>query len=325
MPTYNSLVTRADVSLPEDKLSEIFSAAADESIVLRLSRRLRDAKTDELKMRVNAELPIVYFVDEVGKTSTFPNSTLKQTTAVDYNDTTLYIRELATIVPVPQSVWNDADFSLQGDISSKIRGAIAKKLDATILFGTQSSDSPDEWPTGVFTGMPAAHKLAYNAGSGDLYDNLAGDLGAMAQVELDGYMNSAIVGASRLRGMVRGLRADSGNGMPIFSPSARVGEPDILAGVPYYTPMNGGFDGSKALAIVGDWSQLVYSIGEEPKFEVFNTGVIQDGTGAIVYNLLQQDMVALRVTFRMGWALPTPAQFVTVSGTQYPFAAVTPA
>ena len=37
-------------------------------------------------------------------------------------------------------------------------------------------------------------------------------------------------------------------------------------------------------------------------------GVIQDpSTKAIVYNLAQQDMVALRVVMRMGWsALPTP-------------------
>lgn len=325
MTVYNSLVSRADLSLPEDKLSEIFSAAVEGSAVLPLARKLRNARSDELKMRVSAELPVAYFVDEVGKTSTFPNSTLKQTTAVDYNNTTLYIREIATIVPIPQSVWNDADFDVQGDISNKVRGAISKLVDASILFGTQSSDSPDEWPTGIFTGMPAGHKFVYNGNSTDLYGNLAGDLGAMAQVELDGYANTAILGALRLRGMVRGLRADSGTGAPIFSPSARAGEPDILAGVPYFTPRNGGFDGSKALAIVGDWTQLVYSIGDDVRFDLFDTGIIQDGNGAIVYNLLQNDMVALRVTFRMGWALPTPVQNVTVSGVQYPFAAVTPA
>jgi len=133
MTVYNSLVSRADLSLPEDKLSEIFSAAVEGSAVLPFAKRLRDARSDELKMRVNAELPIAYFVDEVGKTSTFPNSTLKQTTAVDYNDTTLYIREIATIVPIPQAVWNDADFNVQGDISTKVRGAISKLVDASIL------------------------------------------------------------------------------------------------------------------------------------------------------------------------------------------------
>lgn len=324
MTVYNSLVSRADVSLPEDKLAEIFSAVNEDSVVLSLGRRLRNAKTDELKFRVTAENPIAYFVDEVGKTSTYPNSTLKQTTAVDYNDTTVYIREIATIVPIPKNVWAEADFDLQGDISQKIRTAIGKLVDSTVLFGTKTSDSPDDWPTGIFTGMPAAHKIAYDAGSGDLYDNLAGDLGVMAQVELDGYMNTAMVGALRLRGMVRGLR-DASTGLPIFSPSARVGEPEVLAGVPYITPRNGGFDASKALGIVGDWKELVYTIGDDVAFEVFDTGVIQDGNGAIVYNLMQQDMVALRVTFRMGWALPLKTQWITVSGVQYPFAAVTPA
>jgi HK97 family phage major capsid protein len=323
MTVYNSLVSRADVALPEDKLAEIFSAANEDSAVLSLGRRLRNAKTDELKFRVTAENPIAYFVDEVGKSSTYPNSTLKQTTAVDYNDTTVYIREIATIVPVPKNVWAEADFDLQGDISQKIRTAIGKLVDATVLFGTKTSSAPDDWPNGIFTDMPAGHKFAYNASSGDLYDNLAGDLTAMAQVELDGYANTGIVGSLRLRGMVRGLRDDD-TGLPIFSMSARAGEPDILAGVPYLTPRNGGFDASKALAIVGDWKELVYTIGDDVTFDLFDSGVIQDGNGAIVYNLMQQDMVALRVTFRMGWALPLKTQWVTVSGVQYPFAAVTP-
>jgi hypothetical protein len=55
---------------------------------------------------------------------------------------------------------------------------------------------------------------------------------------------------------------------------------------------------------------------------VFDTGVIQDGSGAITHNLMQEDKVALRVTFRYGFALPTPATGITVSGVQYPFAAL---
>lgn len=30
-------------------------------------------------------------------------------------------------------------------------------------------------------------------------------------------------------------------------------------------------------------------------------------TEGIIYNLAQQDMTALRIVFRMGWALPNPA------------------
>lgn len=324
MTVYNSLVSRADLSLPEDKLAEIFTAAGDDSIVLKLGKRLRDARNDELKVRVAAENPIAYFVDEVGKTSTFPNSDLKQTTSVDYNDATLYVREIAVIVPIPEATWKDADFDVQGTISQAIRTAIAKKIDSAVLFGTSATDAPDEWPDGIFTDMPAAHKIAYNAGSGDLFDNLLGDLGAMAQVELDGHEVTGIVSSLRFKGMARGLR-DATSGVPLFLPAMAAGTPDTINGIPYYTPRNGGFDGSQALAIVGDWSNLVYTIGEDVRFKLFDTGSIQDGNGTVVYNLMQQDMVALRVTFRMGWNVLTPAPWVTVSGVDYSFAAITPA
>lgn len=50
-------------------------------------------------------------------------------------------------------------------------------------------------------------------------------------------------------------------------------------------------------------------------------GVIQDpSTKAIVYNLAQQDMIALRITFRMGWALPNPATQLNGDRTGCPFA-----
>ena len=36
-------------------------------------------------------------------------------------------------------------------------------------------------------------------------------------------------------------------------------------------------------------------------FKIFTEGVIQDDSGTIIYNLMQQDMSAMRMTFRVGW------------------------
>jgi hypothetical protein len=52
--------------------------------------------------------------------------------------------------------------------------------------------------------------------------------------------------------------------------------------------------------------------------------VIQDQAGNIVYNLAQQDMVALRAVIRLGFALPNaPTMLNETDATRFPFAQLT--
>jgi len=61
-----------------------------------------------------------------------------------------------------------------------------------------------------------------------------------------------------------------------------------------------------ALMFSGDWTQLVWSMRQDITFKVSTEGVIQDGSGDTIFNLFQQDMVALRAVMRLGFALPNP-------------------
>lgn len=91
-------------------------------------------------------------------------------------------------------------------------------------------------------------------------------------------------------------------------------------------PQNGAFDTSVAQLIVGDFSQAVYAIRQDITVKILDQGVIQDpDTKAIVYNLAQQDMIALRVVFRMGWNLPNPATAMDRNRLTCPFAYLEPA
>ena len=71
-------------------------------------------------------------------------------------------------------------------------------------------------------------------------------------------------------------------------------------------PINGAWDKSKALMVSGDFSQLVFSIRQDITFKLFTEGVVQNTDGTIAYNLMQNDMVALRAVMRMGWEVPNP-------------------
>jgi len=59
---------------------------------------------------------------------------------------------------------------------------------------------------------------------------------------------------------------------------------------------------------------------------VFDTGVVTDDSSLVVANLMQEDLVAIRVTFRIGWALPNPVNIVNPdNATRFPFSALIPA
>jgi hypothetical protein len=74
-----------------------------------------------------------------------------------------------------------------------------------------------------------------------------------------------------------------------------------------------------ALAVVGDYSMAVVGVTQDLTYKVLDQAVITDDEGAIVYNLPQQDMLALRVVARFGFAIANPvSRNAPTDG--YPFA-----
>jgi HK97 family phage major capsid protein len=126
-----------------------------------------------------------------------------------------------------------------------------------------------------------------------------------------------------MKAKLRGLR--DANGVPIFLRSMADKTTYELDGAEVMFPKNGGFDATSALMIVGQAKEAVYSIRQDITYKVLEEAVIQDDNGDIIFNLAQQDMVALRCVMRMGWQLPNPVNRIQpVAANRYPFGVLTP-
>jgi len=332
MTDYDQYVSRADASnylLPDQYSKEIIQALPTSSFCLRMMKKLPNMNAKTYKMPVLNSFAAAYFVGEVTGARDATNT--KKTTSLAWTGVDLTAEELAVIVPVPESVLQDmasGGYDLWAEAKPRLLEAIGAKIDSAILFDSSGSIAPASWPDGIVVQAVAASNvvdISAQIGAGldfaDYADAILADNGLFSLVEQDGYIVNGALGAIAMMGRLRGIRAT--DGQFIFMNDMKEANDYRLAGVPLSFPNNGAFDPAAVLLAVGDWSQAVYSIRTDITFKVATEASIHDNTGALIYNLFQDDMVALRVTMRMGWALPNPKNLINAS-TQFPFAVLTP-
>ncbi len=302
---------RAEALIQEQVVSTIFQDAPKQSVFMSLARKLPNMTSKQTRIPVLDMLPVAYWVN--GDTG------FKQTSQQAWDNVYLTAAELAVIVPIPEAVLDDADFDILGEVTPRVNEAIGARVDAAVLFGT---NRPTEWQNDIIT---MARQAGNNVSGGAVtYDTLLGENGVISKVEESGHMVNGAIAPMAMRGKLRGIKNTSGT--PLFKSDMQGSTQYALDGAPLYFPQNGAFDASIAQMIVGDWSQAVYSIRQDVTTKILDQGVIQDpNTKQIIYNLAQQDMIALRVVFRMGWALPNPATALNSDRTLVPFAYLEPA
>jgi hypothetical protein len=72
--------------------------------------------------------------------------------------------------------------------------------------------------------------------------------------------------------------------------------------------------------IAGDWTQGIIGVRQDVTWKMLDQAVITDANGQIVFNLPQQDMVAMRVVCRYGFQVPNPINRMNqVEANRYPF------
>lgn len=289
-----NIVNRTDLSglIPEPVTREIIQGVTEGSAVLQMGRRLPNMTSKTQTMNVLDMLPTAYFVN--GDTG------MKQTTKMKWDKKKIYAEEIAVIVPIPEAVLDDADYDIWGEVRPRLVEAFGKVIDSAILFGT---NKPTSWRDSVLDTCKKAGSVV--AATPYIYDDIMAEGGVITKVEESGYLVNGIMSAIQMRAKLRGLK--DLNGVPLFKTDMQGATPYALDGSPMYFPRNGAFDTTKALMFAGDWTELVYSIRQDITFKIFDQGVVQDPSdNSIVYNLMQNDMVALRAVMRLGWEIPNP-------------------
>lgn len=285
--------TGAESLIPTQEANEIIQGVVTQSAVLSRGRKLANMTSRQYRIPVLDMLPVAYFVN--GDTGQ------KQTTKQAWDKKFITAEEIAVIVPIPESVLDDSEYDIWGEVRPRIVEAFGQKIDGAVLFGV---DKPSTWRADVVSTATTAGAVVTLGSADPLYDKIMGEDGVIAKVEQSGYFVNGHMADISMRAKLRGLKDDNGN--PIFKSDMQSGTTYSLDGSPMNFPNNGAFDKSKALMISGDFSQLVYSIRQDITFKLFTEGVIQNSDGTIAYNLMQNDMVALRAVMRLGWEIPNP-------------------
>lgn len=318
---YNSIISRTDAAalIPEEVTYELLEGVEEQSAVMRLGRRLQNMSRGQLRMPVVSALALAYFVN--GDTG------LKQTSEMDWTDKYVDAEELAVIVPIAESVLDDSEIDIWGEVRPSVEEAFGLAIDQAVLYGT---NIPASWTTnlgaaGLVAGANAAGHEISNGDYNDMYESTlgeagGGDDGLFMLVEADGYMVTGSIAHISTRGKLRNIRDSNGN-LIFKTNTMQEGTVYALDGTPLFFPLHGGISSTYWL-ISGMWRNLVYSMRKDVTYKVLTEAVIQDGAGNIVYNLAQQDMVALRAVMRLGFALPQPVTRMD-SGSGYPFATLT--
>jgi len=266
----------------EQDYKEIFSDVQHQSQALALLRRLPNMTTNKGKIAVLDLLPVSYWQGS--------DTAKKQTSNAAWKNKYLEAAELAVIIPIAESTLEDADYDIWAEVKPLIASAIAKKIDEAIFLGV---DKPAGFPDGIVD-QALSHGFSFARGADTFYNAVSKGMGKVEEV---GVSVNGILGGPSIKKAFREMVDTTGQLI--------VG--DEISALPRHIVENGAWDGTKATFVVGDFKQAVYAVRKDITYKLLTEGVVQDPSdNSIIYNLGQQDMVALRVVFRMSWQLPNP-------------------
>jgi HK97 family phage major capsid protein len=307
--SYDNIISRSESQalVPEVVSRDILKNLQYTSAALALSMRV-DMSTSQTRMPVLAALPTAYFTN--GDTG------LRQTTEINWSNKFLNAEEINAIVPIPRNVVEDTAYDMWGTAKPLLMQAAGRALDAAVFFGV---NKPASWPNDVATDAAAAGNTVARGTNSAATGGLAGDISdTMATVEADGFTVTGLVTQRSYQGRFRQVR--STQGVPLLDVDLNNKK---VEGADYQIAMDGLWPtGSGAAELfAGDFSNSIIGMRRDFTWDIWNEAVIQDNTGAIIFNLAQQRMVGLCMTMRIAWQVANTINYQQqVAANRYPFA-----
>jgi hypothetical protein len=306
---YDNVISRTDAGalIPEEVSDAFLKSLDNTSAVLSTFTHIPVSRA-QLRLPVLSALPVAYWVS--GDTG------LKQTTEAAWTNKYLNIEEIAAFVPIPDNVLDDTEVPIWSQVMPLMEQAAGRLLDATVFFGT---NAPSSFPANIVSAATSAGntvtRTTNNAAAGGFAQDFEDVLGL---VEADGYDPNSGVAARTVRGFARKSRNTLGDRSDEITITPSTVEID---GVTLTFPMRGQWPTASgtAEAVLYDPTEFVVGVRKDITFKLFDQAAIFDNSGNLIFSLPQQDMVALRLTLRVGWQVANVINYdQSVEASRYP-------
>jgi HK97 family phage major capsid protein len=239
---------------------------------------------------------------------------LKKTHQMKWENVFIVAEPIAILLPVPDDVLSDSAYDIWGAMRPRIIEAFDKKIDEAVIWG---QGRPVTWPTGI---MPTAINVGNTVATGTGADLGIDISNLMGTIEAYGFDPTGFLADVSMKSRLRNLRGLDGT--PLFAQGVQK-TPDTIYGLPTSYIKNGSFQNTVSRLITGKMDEAKFAIRSDLSFQIFTEGVISDENGKVIMNLMQNDMKALRVVMRLGWAVPNPIHQLNPDRAGYPFAVLT--
>jgi len=233
-------------------------------------------------------LPVLSTLPEASWVTESADSTgVKPTTEMAWQDLTMVVEELATIVPIHEDVLADATAPILEEVTRRAGEAIGKKLDQAIIFGV---GKPASWTSNALypAASTASQTVTYTTGTANTADLVGGITQAARQVAASGFIPDTMLAPLTFRYDVINVRDSTGQ--PVWRDEQFAGFNTVLN-------RNGAWTGAGVQALVADSSRVRIGVRQDITVKFLDQATVGN------LNLAERDMIALRFKARYAYVL----------------------